>query len=201
MKPHILYCLLLIISLQTGFCQQKQWESAKAFRITNVRLQDAIKNTNLSATNFDNDGIADFVSTGRDLIGGWADSLWYLKVTPSINLQPEIVNCLDYEKILPLSYRNFDIEDSDLIFLGFADQPLKANHESPYNDAIIGIQNNGRIIGIIVATFPSQGEATFEFYDAASPYIYLSSGDYDDDGLSEFLIYDQESRKLQLWEY
>lgn len=200
MKSWIFTLLILTLGFQAGFAQQKKWESDKTARITSPRIQDLIKNSNLSATNFDNDDIADIVTLGREL-SMYVDSFWYFKVMPSINIQPEIVSCLDYHKVLPSSFGNFEIQDQDLIFLGFAEQPLKAQSNSPYNDAVLGVQNNGRIIAIIIAEFPSQGEASFAYYDAATPYIYLSSGDYDDDGRSEFLIYDPDSRKLQLWGY
>lgn len=201
MKANILCFLLVLVCISTSFCQQKQWESDQIVRIANPRIQDLIKNSNLSATNFDNDGIADFISLGKDDLSFEFDSLFYVKLTPSTISQGDIYSCLDYYKVLPSSFGNFEIQDKDIIFLGFAEQPLEAQTDSPYNDAVLGVQNNDRIIAIIIAEFPSEGEATFKFYDGPFPYMYLSSGDYDDDGLSEFLLYDPESRKLQIWGY
>lgn len=200
MKSLVPLIILLIISIQISFGQTKCWESPQEVRISSPKVVNAIKNSNLSATNFDNDGVSDFIFWGRDGVV-YNDSLPYFKISSSLVPQTEIASSIDYKELLPSNFGNFEIQDSCFVFLGFAGQPLKADKESSYNEVVIGLENNEQLVAILIGTVSNQGKLSFDYYDAATPYIFLSSGDYDDDGLSEFLMYDPNSNKLQLWKY
>jgi len=175
----------LVIAFQTsGQAQSLIWESSSGARIrNNPAVGDAINNSNLSPSNFDNDGFGDVV-----ILSIYRDSLFFR------------INTSDIEY---LGHLDTDWPEEDVVFLGFAEDPHAPGQGDPdFNPLLFGRQQGNRIIGVLVA-FKSPGSNQFEAItlERGFSYAFLSIDDFDDDNISEIFLYNLDEKKVQLWQF
>lgn len=150
----------------------------------NPAIEDALNNSNLSATNFDNDDFTDIVV----ISGIYRDSLFFRISTGT----------KEYSGLIE---QDGNLEDA--IFLGFSSEPIiPGQGDSDFNQLLFGLQRNNRIIGILIA-YKLSGSDDFEYhhFNIDANFAFLSMDDYNQDEISEIFLYNADERRVQLWQY
>jgi hypothetical protein len=191
------YLLILVGALL--FCthshtQTLLWESTdqvrpRDFDLNAVAAGGAIANefSVLDLHNYDNDGQPDLVTIENDQSGG------------VITVLPTSAKELHFDV-------QFASPEGPYKFLGFLNTPAQecSSEESP-NQLLIGQEKNGRIIGILVGFCPYtvQGVSDMqtEELDIDANYAFMGAYDLDNNGRAEFLLFNADVRKVQLWSF
>ncbi len=180
---HLLF--LFLITFQWAAAQTKIWESAPGARLrNNPVLEDATNASILSSSNFDNDGFGDVVTSAI-----YRDSLFF------------IINTKDFEFEWGTPAETSSNES--IYFLGFSEDPiLDGQGDSAFNQFLFSVERNGRIIAILIGLKDSGGNSfTFREFDIGANYRFLNALDHNQNGITDFLIYNVDERRIQLWEY
>lgn len=184
-----IFCLAFItIGIQVASGQTVIWESQPSARIKgNDRIQDAIKSSNLSTTNYNNDGIIDIPTLD------WIRDSMFIKITTTIGSSNTVLfsKGIKFDPSLPIA-------SAETVHLYFAEQPFKPRENKTNNDILLTFEKDDKAFLVIVVTVITDNEIVENSIDSSTPYIFLSSYDYDDDGLSELLIYNRDSETVQL---
>lgn len=179
---HALLLLVMALSLSaTG--QTLIWESAPNARPSNQAFLDIFYTSEALTDDFDNDGIADVV-----LSAIYRDSLFF-----QINLPDDLLRF----------HANHPSLTPSTAFLGYVKIPdLPGESVQDTNPLLFGTQAGERIIGILIASeSDTSGEFDFQPLDWVDNYRFLSVNDVNDDGVADFLIFNQDKRTLQLWNF
>lgn len=190
--------LLLIVGTSLlctqSYTQTLLWESTdqvrpRTFDLNAVTAGGAVANefSVLNLDNFDNDGEPDLVTIEQHQSGG------VITVIPTSAVELHF----DIEFVSP---------EGPYKFLGFLDAPAAScSAEETTNQILVGRQEGNRIIGILVGFCPytAQGiqEMETQELDIGSNYAFMGAYDLDNDDQAEFLLYNAETRKVQLWAF
>jgi hypothetical protein len=179
----LLFCFFL--GAYSSQAQTLLWESMPgAGARNNPAIEDALNNSNLSPTNFDNDDFTDIVV----MSGIYRDSLFF-RIKTGVR---EYSGLIEQEGAL-----------ENAVFLGFSSDPTIPDLGDPsFNQLLFGLQRNNRIIGILIA-YKLSGSDDFEYsrFSINANYAFLSVDDYNEDEVSEIFLYNADERRVQLWQY
>jgi hypothetical protein len=190
---------LLLLAGTVFFCtlshaQTLIWESTdqvrpRDFDLNTVKAGGAIANefSVLNLDNYDNDGQPDLVTIEEKEGGG------VIQVIPANGKQI-------------IFDTNFSSPEGPYKFLGFLDVPAtNCSSEESTNQVLIGRLEGNRIIGILVGFCPytAQGVRNMETreLDIGANYAFMGAYDLDKDDQAEILLFNTETRKVQLWSF
>lgn len=176
----ILLCTVLSVSVSA---QTLIWESAPEARPSNQAFLDILYDSEALTDDFDNDGITDVVVSVI-----YRDSLFF-----QINLPDDLYRF----------HANHPSLTPNTAFLGYVKVPdIPGESAQDTNPLLFGTPAGNRIIGILIASeSDTAGEFDFRPLDWVDNYRFLSVNDVNDDGVADFLIFNQDKRTLQLWNF
>lgn len=188
---HFFLSIIMIGCLQWSLhAQNLLWESNAGAQVrNNPTFREAASSSSLSLTNFDNDRFPDVPT---QVI--YRDSLFF-RISRGI----EGVEPLQFEIQVGTS-KVYD----DVTFLGFSTTAVTnaANKDERFNEIVLGLTKGENIIGILIA-FQMEGSQEFSAVEVLpdNAYRFLSTDDFNDDQIQEFLIFNLDERKVQLWQF
>ncbi len=176
---------LFLITTHWMAAQTKLWESAPGARLrNNPVLEEASNASSLSSSNFDNDGFGDVVTSAI-----YRDSLFFKINTKNF----------EFEWDAPIETSS----NEQVYFMGFSENPILNGQGDPgFNQFLFSVEKNGRIIAILIG-FKDSGSNSFTLqeFNIGADYAFLSALDHNQNGITDFLIYNANERRIQLWEY
>jgi len=183
MKRVVLF-LVLACSCTYLSGQSLIWESEENVRPRSLNLSSFIFSQSDVLTDDFNDD--DFVDVVTGVI--YRDSLFYL-----MKIMDDIVQ--------------FSADDaffsSSTQFLGYLKIPDIAGESIVGNRPLVfGNSDGGNIIGILVAKLSADQESvSFQPLDIGSAYRFLSFTDFNEDGVADYLLFNRDEKRLQVWQF
>jgi|GEM_PF-6321499 len=193
MKHLLLFVGTLLLCIP-GRAQDLLWESTdqvqpRLFDLQQISAGGAIVNefSILNPDDYDRDGQPDLITMEESTSGG------VITIIPTSGKQ------IIFDS-------NFSSPEGPYKFLGFLESPAQmCSSDNAPNQLLIGQERNGRIIGILVGFCPStdQGEPDMqtEELDIGANYAFMGAYDLDDNGQAEFLLFNADLKKVQLWSF
>lgn len=164
--------------------QSLVWESDENVRPRFANLSSLIFSESDVLTNdYDNDGFVDIVAGGI-----YRDSLPFLYINATGGLIQFTLN---------------DPFFSSSKFLGYLKIPDISGEFSDDNRPLVfGNMEGNNIIGILMAKLSPDGDSVnFQSLEIGADYRFLSFSDFDDDGIVDFLLFNRDERRLQVWQF
>lgn len=182
MKRAILF-LVLACSCTCLSSQSLIWESDENVRPRSVNLSSFIfSQSDVLSNDFNGDGPVDVV-TGVI----YRDSLFF-----RINVLDDFIDFWADDAYFSASSQ----------FLGYLKIPDIAGEFADDNRPLVfGTTDGNNIIGILIAKLSPDGESvTFESLEVGADYRFLSFTDFNDDGVVDFLLFNRDEKRVQVWQ-
>ncbi len=167
--------------------QSLVWESDENVRPRFANLSSLIFSESDVLTNdYDNDGLVDIVAGGI-----YRDSLPFLYLNSTGGLIRFTLN------------DPFFSSSSSSQFLGYLKIPDISGEFSDDNRPLVfGNTEGNNIIGILIAKLSADQESvSLQSLDIGADYRFLSFTDFNDDGAVDFLLFNRDERRLQVWQF
>lgn len=190
---HLLLFLGTLLLCIPGRAQYLLWESTDQIRPRQFDLQqitagDASSDefSILDLHNYDHDGQPDLVTIENNQSGG------------VITVIPSSAKELHFDM-------HFASPEGPYKFLGFLSTPAVSCSSTTTNQLLLGKQSGNRIIAILVGFCPTteQGESSIQTrqLDIGDNYAFMGAYDLDNNGQAEFLLFNADLQKVQLWSF